>query len=296
MKSLGRVLILIAAALILIACGGGGGGGGGTTGGGTVTYSGRVLDVVTSSAVSPRPTITIAGQSFTVNNSDGSFSVDAPARATSALVRATGAGYPDFTFTFPSAITGADLGDLYVGPQTITVRGRVVDAGTGAAVPNANVVFAGRTATTNASGQFFLGNVAFSSANINGFWGIEGAVRADTYFASSFNANGFEPSGSEINVGEVTLVPLGGTTPPPIPYNLFGRVTPASQGNGARVELLQGTTIVRTTTASTDGRYFFWVPPGTYTLRAFQGTIQSGSVSVTITQANQIRQQDVVFP
>ncbi|HCM73462.1 MAG TPA: hypothetical protein DIS87_04905 [Armatimonadetes bacterium] len=69
---------------------------------------------------------------------------------------------------------------------------------------------------------------------------------------------------------------------------------PTTTGALATVELRQGTTLIRTTTADINGRYKLWVSAGTYTLTATKGA-QSGSAPVTITQPSQLTTVNVTL-
>ena len=286
-----RILCLLVVLLLAIAgCGGGGGGG---TPAEEFFVDGRVLDVATGGPVNPGASVTIAGNSTTSDIIDGFFSVDAPAGTTSALVAPVQAGYGAYTFTFSPTSGDVDLGDLWVGPERVTVRGTVRDSISNLPIAGATVRFAGRQATSNASGVFNLTEVAYASSNLGVFWGILGSASAAGYFSAEFSTSGITAASGVVNVGDVMLQNAGDDDPPGTPYNLWGNVTPTGDAPGSTVELRKSGTLFRTYTVSGDGRYFFWVPAGTYTVRAVKGSTVGASKNVTLSQSNQVLQTDV---
>lgn len=286
-----RYGLMLAVLIVLLACGGGGGGG--SSPGTTVPLVGRVISVVTTGPLNPGVTVAAGGASTTTEIGDGSFSFDAPT-GVSALTTSATSGFPSFTFNFPAATGSTDLGDLYIGPEKVRVTGTVRNSVTNAVIPNASISFAGRLATTNASGQFNLVDVAYSSTTQTGFWGIFGNATATGFFAADFNANGKTATGGVVTVEDILLVP-GSDDPPGTPYNIYGQALPVATGDSATVNLLQGGTPIRTTTASANGTFYFWVPAGTYTIQATKGAVTSPAVSVTLTSNNQIVRKDVNF-
>lgn len=281
---------MAAVLILLLACGGGGGGGSST--GTTITLTGRIVSVVTTGPLNPAATVSSGSASTTTQLGDGSFSLDTPTGVTSITSNNGTSGFGSFTFTFPAATATTDLGDLYVGPEKVRVTGTVRNSVTNAVIPNATISYAGRNATTNASGQFTLVDVAYSSATQTGFWGIFGNVAATGFFASDFTANGKTASSGSVTVDDISLVPVS-DDPPGTPYNIYGQVLPAATGESATVTLSQGATTVRTTTAGTNGTFFFWVPAGTYTIAATKDGVNSPGVNVTLTSNNQIVRKDV---
>lgn len=281
---LSLIICLLFAALALLATGCGGGGGG-TGGGGTTTISivGRIIWIENGGPPSPAATIRIGSASTTTNTADGGFALDVPSGASSLTVSTTVAGTPIIrTFTFPAASASVDLGDLYIGPEEVRVTGKVVSSSTAASVAGASVSLAGRRATSGADGSFSITLVAYSSASQAVFLGLQGEASASGFFAGFFSP----PSGAVggvVSVGNVALVPTGGDSPPPLPSNLTVTCTPS--GSGATVEVLSGATVIRTMTADAAGKASFWVPVGSYTVRATKAA-QTGSKPVTITSTN----------
>lgn len=275
-----RVWIFILLAL-LIGCGGGGGGNGG---GSFATLVGRVLWIESNGATDPASTVTAGGNNTSTDLIDGSFLLNVPNGTTSATVSFSNNGSPVvFTFTFPAASGTVDLGDLYIGPETVTVHGTVVDASDDLPVPGALVKLAGRQATTDANGEFNLLNVAYSSTSPAAFGDLVGEVSKALFVTRLFSPPTIAVAGV-IEVGEILISPESLDEPPPLPANITGTVQP--NGGGALVELLDGSmAVVRTTFADGSGQYRLWAGAGTYTVRATKGP-QSGTAPVTVTQPN----------
>lgn len=287
------LLFLALLALVLVGCGGGGGG----TPAGGIRITGRVLNVATGGSLNPVPTIQLVSGDRAVNASiaDGSFSINAPSGTTSLLVNTPGFGV--FTFSFPAASqTVSDIGDLWVGPEKVTVTGRLLDAGNNEPVALANVSFGGQHAVTDSNGQFAIGQVGYSTASPAGFLGLVGLVGKTGYFPNEFTSGGALPSGGIANVGDVLLTPLSDTTPPPLPYNIWGVVGPVAQAPGAIVELTDTSgTVLRRVTLGSDGTYRFWMVPGSYRVRFNKGTLTAPTQNVTLSATNEVIRRDVTL-
>lgn len=274
------ILGFFACLLLLVGCGGGGGGGGSTGGGSNVTLVGRVLDVQTGAAPATKPSIQTSVQSV-LAAADGSFSVQAPKSVTQILIDSlTTDG--TFTYTFPAATSTTDLGDLWIGPEKITVKGRVVDSTSGVVVGGAPVSFAGRTATTAANGTFTLNNVAYSSTSQAAFFGIVGAVSATNYFLLNFTAGATLPTAGVLNIGDLLITPSNDPNPPGPPYSIAGVVKPLGTSTGTVVTLSQGGVAQRIFNVGADGRYLFWIGPGSYTITYVKGALTAPSQNVTV--------------
>jgi hypothetical protein len=214
---------------------------------------------------------------------DGGFAFDIPAGSTSTTVTATVGGAPVIrTFTFPAVSAATDVGDLYIGPEEVTVTGRVSDAGTGGGLAGATVKMAGRSAVSGADGRFSIPLVAYASSASAVFLGLQGEASQSGYFASFFSPGGL-PVGGTVDVGSVALSSAGGDDPPPPPSNI--RISVGPDGAGAVVELRSGSTIIRTGVASGSGAASFWAPVGTYTVRAVKGA-RTGTSPASVTSVN----------
>jgi hypothetical protein len=276
-----RSLLLLVLALLALGCGGGGGGGGNTA-----QLVGRVLWIESNAATDPVSSVSAGGNVATTDLIDGSFVLQAPAGTTSVTVSYSDGGPPIvFTFSFPAASGTTDLGDLYIGPETVTVHGTVRDASNDQPVQGATVKLAGRTATTNANGEFNLLQVAYSSSSPAAFGDLIGEVSHTGYVTRQFSPPITAVAGV-VEVGILQLSPTSQDQPPPFPANITGTVLPVNDGAGALVELLDGSmTVVRSTIADGAGKYQFWAGVGSYTVRATKGVL-TGTAPVTVTAPN----------
>lgn len=289
-----RLLLLLAlllAALTLSACGGGGGGGGGSRG----TVVGRVLNVLTGGPPAPTATIQIGSRSVQSSSSDGSFTLEQIPNGTTSLTVDNGVA-PLWNFTIPAVNGTTDVGDLWVGPQRVTVTGTVRDAATNNPISGATVRFAGRVGTTNASGVFSLANVAYADSTQTAFWGIAGTAVATGYFLNEWSTAPNTATAGVVTVGDVLLTPESDPTPPGPPYNIWGAVSAPGGAAGSVVRLKQGGTDVRLVNVGSDGRYRFFVSPGSYTIEASKGASNATPIPVTLTAQNQVIRQDVTIP
>ncbi|MBS1715666.1 MAG: hypothetical protein JST30_15160 [Armatimonadetes bacterium] len=283
-----RLLLGLLLTLAVFGCGGGGGGGGGG-GSTTFTLQGRIIWIETGSATSPASTVQVGSQT-TPTDDQGYFSLEVPAGTSSLTVT-----YQSIvrTFSFVTGTDTVDVGDLYIGPEQVTVQGRVTDASSGSPVSAAKVAIGGRQATTAANGTFSVLNVAYSSANTTVFLGLDGTVSASAYFERHFNPESLA-TGGVVQVGTISLTPLGSDTPPPPPYDVQGTVLPSDKGPGSVVEALQGAVVLRRVVADSQGKFTFWLPQGTFTIRATQGA-DTGQASVTVTDTSVIKNVNVTL-
>lgn len=274
--------LLLSLLILLVGCGGGGGGGGGGTT--KVSLSGRIVSITTGGAPSPVATVRAGSDSGTTSATDGTFQFDVSSGTSSVTVTFTPSGGAPIvrTFTFSAVITATDIGDLYVGPEEVTLHGKVVDSSTGAALSGAKLTIAGRTATTDGTGEFNITNVAYDSSTLAVFLGLQGTASRTGYFSQFFSPPG-SALGGVVEVGTIALIAEGGITPPPAPFNISGTVSPS--GGGSTVELLSGATVIRTVTADGTGKYQFWAPVGTYTVRATKAAL-TGSSPAVLTNVN----------
>lgn len=293
MKYLIRALLLSVVAAALVACGGGGGGGGG----GTTILTGTIVNVETGGAPNPQASVQSGGATVLSDASDGSFSLTVPAGTTSIAV-VTNSADGTWTFTIPATVAGAsqDVGDLWVGPNKVTIAGTVTDSSNGNPIAGAKVSFGGSSALSSSSGAFSVFPVAYPNSNFAAFWGIVGTVSASNYFSNSFSASPNTSVGGVVSVGSVLMTPLSSTTPPPGPYNIWGVLTPTVDGAGATVTLKQGGTTVRITAADGTGTYHIWVAPGTYTLHFQNGShTVTPDPTVTVTTTSDVERVDAVL-
>lgn len=277
---LGLLLLLLAIA----GCGGGGGGGGVATG----TVTGRVVWL--PSGFGPNPPASVqAGNASTITQGDeGTFSLAAPLGSDSLLVVYVPSGGSPITFRFaiPPVVAGTqDVGQLWIGPQTVTVTGRVVNATDGGPVGGAAVSFAGRRAVTGADGTFALAEVAYSQDDFVFFGGIEGAISREGFFPRVFTADR-EAFGGVVALEDLPLTPESSGTPPDAPYNVLGMVGPPEFAVGTLVTILQNGTPLRRVTVGNARTYGFWMAPGTYTLTFLNPGNGRSAPEQTFTLAN----------
>jgi hypothetical protein len=88
------------------------------------------------------------------------------------------------------------------------------------------------------------------------------------------------------------VTPLSDPNPPPAPYNIWGIVSAPGGPQGAIVRLKQGGIDVRVFNVGNDGRYYFFVVPGTYTINATKGAFTAPDQIVTLTQPNEVIRRD----
>jgi hypothetical protein len=287
-----RLLPLLLIIAIIAGCGGGGGGGAGAP----VSLFGRVLWVETGAGVEPAATIR-SGEASTLSSTvDGSFQLDTSSGVASITITWTEPGTTTpivRTFNFEPKTANADLGDIYIGPETVSVQGRAVSTADSSPIAGGLVKMAGVETVTAADGTFSLDGVAYSPDALAVFLGLQGSIARTGYFTKFFSP----PSGASaglVEVGDVAMTPEGSDDPPPPPFNIEGTVLPVGEAAGATVELKSGANIIRTATADGAGKFYIWAPVGTYTLEAENGGL-SGTAGVTVTSVNEKVTQNVTI-
>ena len=302
-KILPPLFVATLALLILLSgsiagCGGGSGGTSGgtaTSGGGATRLTGRVLSIVTGGPLSPVPAVQ-AGSNRVNAGPDGAFLIASGSGSVSLLVDTAAFGVFSFPETAVSGVT-TDVGDLFVGPERVSVTGTVRDAASGAGLPGALLDFGGRRAVSNADGSFTIADVAYSSASTAGFLGLVGNARKDGYVAVQFTANNNLPNGGTVSIGDVLLSANSDPSPPGLPFTVFGTVSPNALAVGAIVHLYDATgTEVRRFTVGNDAQYRFFVAPGAYTVTAESGGRTAGPFGVTLAITTDVVRRDVAFP
>jgi hypothetical protein len=282
-----KLFVLFAAILIIFGCGGGGGGFGGQN----ATLVGRVLNVQNGGPINPPASVQSSGETVQTQ-ADGSFQLTVPQGTTTVAVDAGAFGI--FTFTFGAASGVTDVGDLWVGPQKVTLTGRVIDSTDGTAVAGAIVSFAGKQGTTNSVGTYRLENVAYSSTSLAAFWGIVGKVKANGYFDISFTASGETAVGGTVTLDDLRMTPDDGSSPPPFPFTIWGVISPSADAPGTIVTLKENGNPVRVYNVGADRAYYFWVVPGTYTIEARKGALAADDTA-TLNQTNEVVRRDMTL-
>ncbi len=267
--------------LLLSACGGGGGGG---FGGGAV-LKGRVVLVGTGNPPNPRATVEAGGRSTQTDTQEGTFQLSVTVGTTQLIVRAP--GLPQFTFRLPVLQSGQtyDLGDLYVGPQTVSVQGRILNALTQDSVGDAEVTLLGQRAFTNpTNGRFTLNDVAYDP---EGILDPEGEVNRTGFIPRRFLVDQPVVSGV-IELGDILLLPETDENPPAGPGNVQGVViVPADSPVGVRVDIYSPPSATIPTESAfvtqSNGQFRLWLLPGDYRLVFVKG---SRSATRTVSVSN----------
>jgi len=264
--------LMIAVAVIALGCGGGAGSGGG------VRVDGRVLSVTTGGPPNPQATAQIGSASSLTGADDGVFVLNVAQGANQLIV--THPIFPTFVFDFPPVTATTSLGDFWIGPETVSIQGRVVNSQDSAPISGALVQFAGKRAVTAGDGTFSLTGVAYDSQNDFVFIGIFGTASKSGFLTAQFNVVN-QPVNGVITIPDILLAPESDPNPPGPPYNLWGVVT--VQGGspvGVIATLLQGGAPVRVFNVGANGRYQFWAEPGSYTIRFEKSGYQTVEIPV----------------
>lgn len=289
MRNLKLVLIGFIA-LVIWACGGGPIA--------SIHISGRVLDISTGAPTTTVTTLQSSTSTVPTSLVDGSFIMGGSKGETTLLVTPPSLlSYPVFTYTFqPLNQSQNDVGDLWIGPEKVEVTGVVQNAADNLPIANAKVRFAGQFGTTDSTGTFHVQQVAYSSANTTSFLGITGQVDATNFLSNQFTPNGNTAISGVVNVGTILLTPVDSNTPPPLPYNIWGIISPSGLASGTIVTLKDsGGTPVRRFTVGTDARYQFWVNAGTYTLDFANGTHTAPTQNVNLVNSSDVIRKDATL-
>jgi hypothetical protein len=283
--SLWALLIGVFAALtaLLTGCGGGGG-----FFGPSALLQGRVVLVGTGQPPNPPATVIVGGQSVRTSTQEGAFQLRVPTTATQLTVRTQ--GLPDFTFNLPPLQAGqtVDLGDLYVGAQTISVQGRIVDALTQQPVGEATVSLLGQRAQSNpTTGRFTLNGIAYDP---EGVLDPEGEVRKTGYLPRRFLADQPVIDGV-MEVGDLLLLPETDDNPPGQPGNVRGVVqVPLDTPVGARIDVytppdapIANESVIL---SQPSGAFRLWLLPGNYRLVFTKGA-RTATRTITVTSLTQ---------
>ncbi|GBC93071.1 hypothetical protein HRbin15_01557 [bacterium HR15] len=258
------LLLLLGMGILLInACGGGGGLGP------VAVLQGRVVMAGTGLPPNPAATVEAGGIRATTDTQEGSFRIAVPPTTTQLIVRAQGIPEP-FTFQLPPLQAGQtyDLGNLYIGPEKVVVRGRIVDAITQSPVENAIVSLQGQRAQSDSNGRFTLNDVAYDP---NGVHDPDGMVQRTGYLPQPFVVDQ-PPIQGEIELGDIPLLPETDDNPPNIPGNVQGIVqVPTESPIGTRIDIFSppdaqfpSESVVITRQS---GEFHLWLLLGNYKLK-----------------------------
>lgn len=282
--------ILVLFSMLLAGCGG-------STGPATVRISGIVLWLATGGGPSPVPSVQ-AGSASVNAAADGTFELTVPKGTAFVLVTHTPTGGSPITFRFDFAPVTADtdIGDLTIGPSKISVTGFVKSTVDDSPISGATVNLAGKTATTAADGRYTLTEVAYDASSPSAFLSLLGIAGKTAFFARQFSPDA-GPSGGVATVSDIQLQPDDGGTPIDPPFVIFGTVGPSGVASGSTVDLVQGSTVIRRFAVGADRKYGFWVPTGTYIIRAYKTSagLTASDITVTLTAPTQTARRDVTL-
>lgn len=279
------ILCLIGGASILTTGIGCGGGGSKTV---KTTVSGIVRDAADNDIEVEGATVTIGGKSavtYTRENANASRPVgtfvitDAVLGAFTAIV--TRPNKPAQTIAFQPAIkAGANL-DLVLTINIGQLGGRVL-APNGAPAADAFVSLSTNigsvSTTTDSSGRFLLENVIEGTAELTASLGPASVIKAIAVVTAF------------LDIGDLTLIDNGNTTPPSTTTTIVGTVTDAVTNAklvGVNVVLFKNDFQVETTTTDASGKFGFVRPIGTYTIQVLaQGYLDGASDPFALTSEN----------
>ncbi|MCX7925566.1 MAG: hypothetical protein N2554_07130 [Fimbriimonadales bacterium] len=281
-----RILLYSLLTLLIVfglsACGGGGGFGPSTL------LQGRVVLVSTGQPPNPAATVIVGSQRVQTSTQEGAFQLRVPPTSTQLIVRTP--GLPDFTFNLPPLQAGqtVDLGDLYVGSQTISVQGRIIDALTQQPVGDATVILLGQRALSNAAtGRFTLNGVAYDP---QGVLDPEGEVQKDGYIPRRFLADAPVIDGV-MDVGDLLILKQTDDNPPGQPGNVRGVAqVPGSDAVGVRIDIYSPPNAAfpneSVILSQANGAFQLWLLPAQYRLVFTKGT-RTAERTVTVTSLTQ---------
>lgn len=262
--------------LLAWGCGGGGGGGGGSS----TTATGTVLDSAQNDQPVADARVEIGGAS-TTTGANGTFTLGGSrVGATTATVTAPGGEAQIIALSTP--ITSGSNGPFELIINIGQLRGRVLAPGgqpaNGALV---TVIATGDNVTTGPDGVFQIDNLPATTTDVTAVLAIASVTTAVTI------GNGVT------EIGDLLLVNDPNPNPPGLPRTIDGTVRAGGVlSPNATVLLLQnGVERERTVTDAT-GSYSFYVPVGTYVVRATIDGLGTADFAVTVTNTAQPVRQD----
>jgi hypothetical protein len=260
--------------------------------------TGRVIWLPFGEQPTPPATVTMGGVSTTTRSDDGTFRLSVPTGSSALEVRYRPPGGAPVAFTFiePPVTAPTDVGELWIGPQTVRLRGRVLSAADESPVAMAEIRFAGRRGVTAADGTFDIADVAYSAEDLVIFQGIEGTIARAGFLSRRFNAVS-EAFGGIVTVEDLFLTPESSGLPPGRPFNVGGFVAPRDRALGTIVTVLRSGVPFRRETLGSGAEYGFWLPLGAYTLtyRNPNNGLAAPDETVVIQATNQIVRRDVTL-
>ncbi|MEN6372656.1 MAG: carboxypeptidase regulatory-like domain-containing protein [Armatimonadota bacterium] len=161
-----------------------------------------------------------------------------------------------------------------------TLTGKVIDGSTSKALPGVRVALGGSNTTTGSDGSFRLTGLSTGSGTLT--------AQLTGYEIGSVSVT--ITSGSNTLSDPIKIALVSGNPPDVTPRTLQGTITLTGESNasGVTVTLLSGTTTYEQKTTSSDGKYYFWAPAGTYKLRAAKSGFITKEQSVTISDLTKV--------
>jgi hypothetical protein len=276
-------MLCAAFAPMLSGCGGGGGGGGGNA---TTRVRFIILDSESGDTEVEGATVTfggLTGVTRTVDNANatnpvGSVDfVNAPVNTRTVVV--TPVGGTAQTLAIDPALGAGDNGTIELFINIGQISGRVLlPDGQPAANAFVTISATGETLQVNANGTFLAQFVPKGPSQV---FAVEGTATKTTDVTVGNGENA---------IGDIQLVDDPNPNPPPLPYTVKGTITVTGVGSisGTTAVLERNGVQIETATTQNDGTYGFYVPVGTYTVRAVRnGFREEVSAPFTITDPNQ---------
>jgi len=179
-----------------------------------------------------------------------------------------------------TAIILAGCGGGGGGGQGTNLTGTVIDGATNEPLSGVRVAIGTASTVTKSDGTFTLTGIVTGSAILT--------AQLDNYEISTV-AITINP-GSNTLPEPIRMAPLTGNPPDITPRTLQGTITltGTSNASGVVVTLLSGTTIYDQMTTTSDGKYSFWAPAGTYKLRATKTGFVTKEQQVKITDLTKV--------
>jgi hypothetical protein len=168
-----------------------------------------------------------------------------------------------------------------------SLTGRVVDGGSGSPIQGVRVALGTANANSAADGGFTLTGVALGSGILT--------AQMSGYEVASVPVT--VTAGSNTLPVDVNMAPLTGDPPGESPRTIAGtiKLSNGSNASGVTVTLLSGASQYDHMTTGADGRYYFWAPAGTYTVRASKSGLPTKDQQVTVSDLTKVVTQDLTL-
>ncbi|MBI2843852.1 MAG: carboxypeptidase regulatory-like domain-containing protein [Armatimonadetes bacterium] len=169
------------------------------------------------------------------------------------------------------------------GGSGVTLSGKVVDVD-GRPVQGARVALGTKNATTAVDGSFTLTGLVIGSGTLT--------VQHDNYEIYTLPVT--IVAGQNTLAEDVVMAPVSGTPPEGSPRTMEGTITLAGGSNpsGVNVILLASGIQQDSMLTGSDGKFYFWAPQGTYTVRAAKSGFVPQEQQVVVTDLTQVKTVD----